>query len=112
MPDPIPAAADLFQQTYGELRALAARMLADERAGHTLQPTALVHEAFFRLSGGDLAAAPFETRRRFLAAAANAMRQVLVDHARRKASLKRGGGLRRGDVDPGALPAPERARAA
>ena len=79
--------ADLFPLVYAELREIAARNLRNERAGHTLQPTALVHEAYLRLVGADKA---FKGRAHFLAAAATAMRRVLVDHARARAAAKRG----------------------
>ncbi len=97
-----------FRAVYAELRALAAQMLSGEMAGHTLQPTALVHEAFFRLAGVDLAATSLDDRGRIIAAAANAMRQVLVDHVRRKFRLKRGGRFRRLYIDLDAVSAPER----
>lgn len=79
---------------YDELRGLARRQLARERPGHTLHATALVHEAYVKLCGGDrpLAAAD---RAHFLAIAARAMRQVLVEHARRRMAEKRGGGWER-----------------
>jgi len=82
---------ELFRRVYDELRALAAGQLGRERPGHTLQPTALVHEAFVKLSGGG--AVHVEDRRHFVAVAARAMRQVLVDHARRRMADKRGGGM-------------------
>jgi RNA polymerase sigma factor (TIGR02999 family) len=87
------AAADLLPLVYDELRKLAAARLADERPGHTLQPTALVHEAYLRLVGDQR----FDGRGHFFAAAAEAMRRILVDAARRKGRDKRGGG--RGRVD-------------
>jgi RNA polymerase sigma factor (TIGR02999 family) len=73
---------------YEELRGLAARYLADERAGHTLQPTALAHEAYLRLAGIE----GVEDRVRFMALASVAIRRILVDHARRRLAAKRGGG--------------------
>mgnify|MGYP002623544508 FL=1 len=82
------ATAHLASLLYGELRVLASSFLARERSGHTLQPTALVHEAYLRLVGRDN---PWQNRHHFLAAAAVAMRRVLVDHARRRAAAKRGG---------------------
>jgi RNA polymerase sigma factor (TIGR02999 family) len=82
---------ELFRRVYDELRALAAGQLKRERPGHTLQPTALVHEAFVKLSGGGAVHA--DDRRHFVAIAARAMRQVLVDHARRRMADKRGGGM-------------------
>jgi RNA polymerase sigma factor (TIGR02999 family) len=76
----------LYEQVYGELRKLAESGLRRERAGHTLQPTALVNEAYLRLNP---AAASWENRRHFFGAAAQAMRRILVDHARRKIADKR-----------------------
>jgi RNA polymerase sigma factor (TIGR02999 family) len=84
------AAEQLLPVVYGELRKLAARKMAGEAAGHTLQATALVHEAWLRLVGSDQQA--WQNRGHFFAAAAEAMRRILVDHARRKQSLKRGSG--------------------
>lgn len=75
---------------YAELREMAGRQLRHERLGHTLQPTALVHEAWIRLVRQDEAS--FENRNQFFALAARLMRQVLVDHARRVMAAKRGGG--------------------
>ena len=89
------ATADLFPLVYDELRKLAAARLADEPAGQTLQPTALVHEAYLRLVGDQA----FDGCGHFFAAAAEAMRRVLVDHARDRTRLKRGGGVRRLDLD-------------
>lgn len=80
---------ELLTIVYGELRRLAARQLAGERAGHTLSPTALVHEAYLRLSG-DASLSPAD-RRQFFAIAARRMRQVLIDHARARDAAKRGG---------------------
>jgi RNA polymerase sigma factor (TIGR02999 family) len=91
------AAAELLPLVYAELRRLAAARLNDESAGQTLQPTALVHDAYLRLVGsGD---AGWDSRGHFFAAAAEAMRRILVESARRKASAKRGGGRRRVDVE-------------
>lgn len=85
------AAADrLLPLLYRELRAIAGSRMSGERAGHTLTPTALVHEAWIRLVGSELPA--FRDRRHFLAVAAIAMRRVLVDHARAAQRNKRGGG--------------------
>jgi len=81
----------LLPLVYDELRRVAELQLRRERAGHTLQPTALVHEAYLKLAGGDL---PVSSRAHFLAIAARAMRQALVDHARRRSRAKRGGGQR------------------
>src|SRR5262245_11233091 len=85
------AAADLLPLVYSELRQLAAARLADEKPGQTLQPTALVHDAYLRLVG-DAEARRWDGRGHFFAAAAEAMRRILVDKARRRNSLKRGGG--------------------
>jgi RNA polymerase sigma factor (TIGR02999 family) len=84
-------AAQLFAAVYQELRRLAAVKLEGEPAGHTLQATALVHEAFLRL-GGERS---FASRSQFTRAAAEAMRRILVDHARKKRAGKRGGQARR-----------------
>jgi RNA polymerase sigma factor (TIGR02999 family) len=80
---------ELLPLVYDELHELAASAMRNARPGHTLQPTAVVHEAFVRLVGGD--GGVFESRDHFLAVAARAMRSVLVDHARRRGSLKRRG---------------------
>jgi RNA polymerase sigma factor (sigma-70 family) len=86
------AAEVLFPQVYEELRALARRRMAEERSSHTLQATALVHEAYLRLVGNDSAASPrWAGRAHFFHAAAEAMRRILIDHARSRATLKRGG---------------------
>jgi RNA polymerase sigma factor (TIGR02999 family) len=81
----------LYVQVYDELRRLAESRLRQERAGHTLQPTALVNEAYMRLSPDS---AGWENRRHFFGAAAQAMRRILVDHARQKLANKRDGGAR------------------
>jgi RNA polymerase sigma factor (TIGR02999 family) len=100
------AAAELLPLVYDELRKLAARRLAQERAGQTLEATALVHEAYLRLV--DPAGGPkWDTRGHFFAAAAEAMRRILVENARRKQTDKRGGGLARRDVADLQLTAPE-----
>ena len=78
----------IYPRVYDELRGVAERQLRRERPGHTLHPTALVHEAYVKLAGGRLDATD---RAHFLAIAARAMRQVLVDHARRRSAHKRGG---------------------
>ncbi len=88
------AAEQLLPLVYDELRRLADQKLARERPDHTLQPTALVHEAYIRLVGSD-ADAQWSGRGHFFAAAAEAMRRILVDAARHKQSQKAGGGLRR-----------------
>src|SRR5262245_3037906 len=87
------AMAGLTAMVYDELRALAAAYLRRERAGHSLQPTALVHEAFLKLIDSDGLAA--KDRRHFFAIAANTMRRVLVEHARTRGADKRGGGQQR-----------------
>jgi RNA polymerase sigma factor (TIGR02999 family) len=99
------AARDLLPLVYDELRRLAARQLAREPAGHTLQPTALVHEAYLRLVG-DGEGPAWEGRRHFFAAAAEAMRRILIDDARHKRADKRGGGQTRKDVDLSEVVAP------
>jgi RNA polymerase sigma factor (TIGR02999 family) len=87
------AAADrLLAQVYDQLRKIAQQRMAEERAGHTLQATALVHEAYLRLVGDT--EVHWQGRGHFFAAAAEAMRKILIDHARRKGTAKRGGGLR------------------
>ncbi len=99
------SANELLPLVYQELRRLAAHKMAGEAAGHTLQPTALVHEAFLRLIG------PGETRQwdgrgHFFAAAAEAMRRILVESARRKKRLKHGRQLERVDIDAVDIPLP------
>jgi RNA polymerase sigma factor (TIGR02999 family) len=98
------AAEQLLPLVYDELRRLAAARLAGERPGHTLQPTALVHEAYLRLVD-DGAEHGWEGRRHFFAAAAEAMRRILIDHARGRKRLKRGGGRRRVDLESLEVPA-------
>ncbi len=95
------AAEDLLPLLYHELRQIAAGKMAGEAAGHTLQPTALVHEAWLRLVGGNQQAWP--SRAYFFAAAAEAMRRILVEHARRKQSLKRGGEFEREELTESAI---------
>lgn len=85
------ASEELLPLVYEELRRMAAARMAGEAAGHTLQPTALVHEAWLRLVGNG-APTHWQTRGHFFAAAATAMRRILVENARRKRRLKRGGG--------------------
>ena len=92
------AAGQLLPLVYEELRQLAAQRLAQENPGQTLQPTALVHEAYLRLVGGDQPQ-DWDGRGHFFAAAAEAMRRILVESARRKSTAKRGGKLRRIDVE-------------
>src|SRR5215472_3595404 len=100
------AASQLLPLVYDELRQLAAQKLAHETPGQTLQPTALVHEAYLRLVNANEDPS-WEGRGHFFAAAAEAMRRILVESARRKASVKRGGGLARVDLDQGLVAAPE-----
>lgn len=104
-----PHAADqLLPLVYDELRQLAAAKLAREKPGQTLSPTALVHEAYLRLvTPAQPRAGEFANRRHFFAAAAEAMRRILVEQARHKGRLKRGGGRQRVDLD--AVPAAETA---
>jgi RNA polymerase sigma factor (TIGR02999 family) len=87
----------LLPLVYEELRQLAAARMVRESAGHTLQPTALVHEAWLRLVGDG--ERTWKNRAYFFAAAAEAMRRILVEHARRKARLKSGGGLERLNIE-------------
>jgi RNA polymerase sigma factor (TIGR02999 family) len=101
------AAEDLLVLVYDELRRLAASKLAYEAPGQTLQPTALVHEAWLRLVGDP--AASFNDREHFFRACAEAMRRILIDRARRKHTIRHGGGYQRVDfegLDP-ATPAPD-----
>jgi RNA polymerase sigma factor (TIGR02999 family) len=91
------AAGELLPLVYDELRKLAAARMVHERGGHTLQATALVHEAWLRL-GAD-AQPKWQNRAHFFAAAAEAMRRILIDGARRRHALRHGGGLERVDVD-------------
>jgi RNA polymerase sigma factor (TIGR02999 family) len=105
------AAEQLLPLVYGELRKLAAAQLTQERPGQTLSPTALVHEAYLRLVAGPLRERGQEShwdgRGHFFAAAAEAMRRILVESARRKRSGKHGGGLHRHDAGAVPLAAPE-----
>jgi len=98
------AAEELLPLVYDELRRIAAAKMAQERPGQTLQPTALVHEAWLRL-GGDAQPA-WQNRAHFFAAAAEAMRRILVERARRKLRLKRGGELERVELDATEIVAP------
>src|SRR4051795_11497063 len=91
----VSAASQLLPLVYDELRQLAAQRLAHEAPGQTLQATALVHEAYLRLVGGAGADPQWSNRRHFFAAAAEAMRRILVDRARRKRRLRHGGALQR-----------------
>jgi RNA polymerase sigma factor (TIGR02999 family) len=100
------AASQLLPLVYAELRRLAAQKLVHEAPGQTLQPTALVHEAYLRLVGKDENHS-WDSRGHFFAAAAEAMRRILVDNARRKHSHKRGGELARQEIDLSHIAAPE-----
>ncbi|MBX3375062.1 MAG: sigma-70 family RNA polymerase sigma factor [Phycisphaeraceae bacterium] len=91
-PDDHAARARLLEEVYGILRTIAQQRMREERAGHTLQATALVHEAFIRLVGDDDRG--WESRAHFFRSCAQAMRRILIDHARRRGADKRGGGAR------------------
>jgi RNA polymerase sigma factor (TIGR02999 family) len=105
------ATAQLFPLVYAELRELAARKLAQESPGQTLQATALVHEVYIRLVATDRdevgTMQTWDSRRHFFAAAAEAMRRILLDHARGKRRLKRAGGWKRLQLDHIDLPVDE-----
>jgi RNA polymerase sigma factor (TIGR02999 family) len=113
------AAEQLLPLIYDELRKLAAANLFHEKPGQTLQPTALVHEAYMRLVASPGQAEPgcefgkpasqWDSRGHFFAAAAEAMRRILVENARRKRSRKHGGGRQRQEIDPSLIAAPEAA---
>ena len=94
----------LLAIVYSELRSMAASEMSREKPGHTLVPTALVHEAYLRLVGSGNAL-NFQTRGHFFAAVAEVMRRILIDHARRKHSQKRGGGAHRVEMPMDGLPA-------
>ncbi len=96
---------DLLIVVYEELRRLAAARMAREQPGHTLQPTALVHEAWLRLASAE--GVRWQNRAHFFGAAAEAMRRILVDNARRKAQLKRGGNPERVDLPESQILAPD-----
>lgn len=98
------AADELLPLVYEELRRLAAGRMANEIAGQTLQPTALVHEAWLRLGGDE--APSFQNRAHFFGAAAEAMRRILIEHARRRVAAKRGGGVVMLDLDGIEIPSP------
>ena len=101
-----PKAADqLLELVYQDLRRLANHKMAQEPPGQTLQPTALVHEAWLRLVGSEHP--NFENRAHFFSAAAEAMRRILIDRARRRSALRHGGQLRRVDLDECNVAAPE-----
>jgi RNA polymerase sigma factor (TIGR02999 family) len=98
------ASSQLLPLVYDELRRLAAQKLAQEKPGQTLQPTALVHEAYLRLAGTD---GHWDGRRHFFAAAAEAMRRILIENARRKGRLKHGGKLHREELQDNPAPTPD-----
>jgi RNA polymerase sigma factor (TIGR02999 family) len=102
------AAEQLLPLIYDELRQLAAHKLAHEKPGDTLQPTALVHEAFLRLVGARSDIEGWSIRKHFFAAAAEAMRRILIENARRKQSQKHGGGRKRIDLEEAGLVVPAR----
>lgn len=95
---------ELYDKVYAELRAIAVQKMAAERPDHTLQPTALVHEAYLRLGGSN--GFKFENRAHFFASAAEAMRRILVDSARRNSQLKRGGDQERVELCDTRIAAP------
>src|SRR5512141_602012 len=95
------AAEELLPLVYEELRRLAAQKMAHEAPGQTLQPTALVHEAWLRLVGSG--GSHWDNRGHFIGAAAEAMRRILIDIARRKSQIRHGGGVRRVDLEEAAL---------
>ena len=99
------AAEELLPLVYEELRKLAAHKMANEAAGHTLQPTALVHEAWLRLVGNQ--GQRWENHAHFFGAAAEAMRRILIEKARRRQRARHGGGQERVDLDELAIVAPE-----
>src|SRR5947209_4051429 len=101
------AAEQLLPLVYDELRRLAAQQLAQEKTGQTLQPTALVHEAYLRLVGAKAETRAFRDRGHFCTAAATAMRRILIDNARRKRTQKRGGGRQRQAAEAVAAPEPD-----
>lgn len=96
---------ELMAQVYDELRRLAETYLRDQRSDMTLQPTALVHEAYLKLAHKDVG--DWKNRAHFLGTAAQAMRQLLVDHHRRRSAGKRGGGWSKVTLDPGLSPSAE-----
>lgn len=92
----------LAELLYPELRRIAARLMRSERRGHTLQPTAVVHEAFMRLV--DAQTIEWQDRAHFLGLAARVMRRILIEHARRRGAAKRGGGVEQLTLDEAAVP--------
>ena len=100
------AAEELLPLTYKELRRISGRMMANEKEGHTLQPTALIHEAYLRLVGPDGEQPTWETRGHFFSVAAEAMRRILIERARRKLAARHGGGVEHVDADEIDIAAP------
>ena len=100
--EPEPNASELLSVVYDKLRRLAAQKMAHEQPGQTLQPTALVHEAWLRL--GHSSGRPWDSREHFFAAAAEAMRRILIDRARRRARIRHGGEWTRVDAQVVDLP--------
>jgi RNA polymerase sigma factor (TIGR02999 family) len=100
--DRVSAAGELLPLVYAQLRALAGSYFQQQQLSHTLQPTALVHEAYLKLV--DQSAMEWKDRAHFFAVAATAMRQILIDHARRKHAAKRGGDWQRVTIDQAASP--------
>ncbi|MBI1313519.1 RNA polymerase subunit sigma [bacterium] len=105
------AVRELFDRVYADLKRMAASRLASEKSGQTLQPTALVHEVYLRLFGGtrsgDAREGAWDSRGHFFAAAAEAMRRILVEAARSRGRLKRGGDRNRVFLDPDSIAAPD-----
>ncbi len=93
----VPNGGDLWRTVHDELRRLADRHLRNQRASHTLQPTALVHEAYLRLAGDG--SRQWESRSHFFGVAARAMRSILIDHARRRNAIKRGAKIDKFPID-------------
>ena len=100
------AAEELLPIVYDELRRVATIKMASEASGHTLQPTALVHEAWLRLGGAE--SREWDSRSHFFGAAAEAMRRILVDRARRRSAAKRGGGVKPVELDALEIASPVR----
>ncbi len=98
------SAADVLPLIYEDLRRMAAHMMAAEKPGQTLQPTALVHEAYLKVFAGGLPKAT--SKRHFFCIAAEAMRRIIVDSVRRKRSVKHGGGAQREELDEAAIAMP------
>ncbi|HMB71449.1 MAG TPA: sigma-70 family RNA polymerase sigma factor [bacterium] len=105
---PVPAEAGeaLFEAVYEELRRIARRLMNGQRPDHTLQPTALVHEAYLKLA--DSRRVPWQGRAHFMRVAARAMRQILINHARDRSALKRGGAWQRVTLDEDVAGRPDR----